>query len=65
MRGRERGHMGGWGCQGRTGRAGPGRAGSGRARLGRGPGLNPQHMRPLIENQLRIEIRNEARRTHD
>jgi hypothetical protein len=56
----ERGAHGGWGARGT-------RAGLGRVGLGWVAGLDgsPQHTRPLIGNQLRIEIWNEARRARD
>jgi hypothetical protein len=59
----ERGHMGVWGAKGArvARRAGPGWVGLGRE-LGRKP---TTHTRPLIGNQMRIEIRNEVRRTRD
>jgi hypothetical protein len=46
---------------------GVGRAGLGRVGLGwvAGRDGSPQHTRPLIGIQLRIEIQNEARRTRD
>jgi hypothetical protein len=55
--------MGGVGRQGArvARRAEPGWVGS-----GRGPGRKPTtHTRPLIGNQMRIEIRNEVRQTRD
>jgi hypothetical protein len=64
-RDREGAHMGG-GAPGARGVA-PSRAGLGRVRLGwvvRRDG-SPQHTRPVIGIQLRIKIRNEARRTRD
>jgi hypothetical protein len=60
------GRMGaGWGARGARGA--PSRAGLGRVWLGWVAGWDgsPQHTRPLIENQLRIEIRNEAIQTRD
>jgi hypothetical protein len=62
MRERGRGRMVGCGAPGACGQV-PGRARLGWVGLGRDG--SPLHARPLIGIQLRIEIRNEARRTRD